>query len=178
MYWHQICRCIGRMHDAIVRGHGHFVTIIDNPSRLLSRPVVDQSLPNTGQRIVIVCCPSFPWHKGARRETVAIDPQEGFPEDELFVSSSFLAATWQRGPHFSGWPLPAIALSFSICSPSFSFYLSHFLSFSKRKKKRICIMPSCDFLASFACARDQLVRARIGLTMSTACWCCFRFRSS
>ena len=133
LYWHQICRCIGRIHDAIVRGHGHF----DNPSRSLSRPVVDQSLPNTGgQRIVIVCCPSFPWHKGARRETVAIDPRGGFPEDELFVCS-FSAATWQRGPHFSGWPRPAIALSSAspFVPPSFSC-LSYSLSFSKRQKKK------------------------------------------
>ena len=129
--------------------------------------MVDQSLPNTGQRIVIVCCPSFPWHKGARRETVAIDPRGGFPGDDLFVCS-FSAATWQRGPHFSGWPRPAIALSFSICSSVVLLFVLLPFFLKTPKKKRICVMPSCDFLASFACARDQ-VRARIGLTVSPAC---------
>ena len=96
------CTCTGTRSAGASVGYmmplsvvtGHF----DNPSRSLSRPVVDQSLPNTGQRIVIVCCPSFPWHKGARRETVAIDPRGGFPEDELFVCSFSVAA----GPTFFG----------------------------------------------------------------------------
>ena len=87
-----------------------------------------------GQRIVIVCCPSFPWHKGARRETVAIDPRRGFPEDELFVCS-FSAATWQRGPHFSGWPRPAISLRFSIRSSVFLLFVL-LLFFLKTPKKK------------------------------------------
>ena len=161
------CTCTGTRSAGASVGYmmssSRTLRIIDNPSRSLSRPVVDQSLSNTGQRIVIVCCPSFPWHKGARRETVAIDPRGGFPEDELFVCS-FSAPTWQRGLHFSGWSRPAIALKLLHLFLRRSLVcLTPFLSQNAKKKKRNCIMPSCDFLASFACALDQ-VRARIGLT--------------
>ena len=95
------CTCTGTRSAGASVGYMMPSSVVtdtsDNPSRSLSRPMVDQSLPN----IVIVCCPSFPWHKGARRETVANDPRGGFPEDELFVCS-FSVATWQRGPTFFG----------------------------------------------------------------------------
>ena len=163
LYWHQICRCIGRIHDAIVRGHGHF----DNPSRSLSRPVVDQSVVH-----------HFPGTKVQDVRPSRSIREVAFPRTNfLFVRSQRQRGSGAhifrvgRGPQSPSAQLLHLFLRRSLVC------LTPFLSQNAKKKKRICIMPSCDFLASFACARDQ-VRARIGLTMSTACWCCFRFRSS
>ena len=173
----------GRIHDAIVRGHAHFV------SSTILRVRFQDRWSTSHFRTRVSASSSSVVHHFPGTKVQDVRPSRSISE-EAFPRTTFLFVRSQRqrgsGAHiFRVGRGPQSPLASPFVPPSFSC-LSYSLSFSKESKrqkkricitKRICIMPSCDFLASFACARDQ-VRARIGLTMSPACWCCFRFRSS
>ena len=132
LYWHQICRCIGRIHDAIVRPHGHFVSSTTLRVRFQDR------WSTSHYRTRVSASSSSVVHHFPGTKVQDVRPSRSISE-EAFPRTNFLFDRSQRqrgsGAHIfrvGRGPLSPLASPF--VPPSFSC-LSYSLSFSKRKKK-------------------------------------------